>query len=204
MIGVYKITSPSGKIYIGSSIDIEKRIKYYSSSNCKGQRRLYNSIIKYGWTNHLFEILEECELDILHKRERYYGKLFDTVGAKGLNLLLPTSTDDAYIGVSKETRINMSNSKLGSKNSFYMKKHSKKTKQKIRECQIGRKHSIEHRQKVSLNSAKTKAKLVLDLYTGVYYESAKEAAFYNNIKHSTLKSQLNNTNKLKTTHLIYA
>jgi len=34
MIGVYKITSPTGKVYIGSSIDIEKRIKHYKSVGC--------------------------------------------------------------------------------------------------------------------------------------------------------------------------
>jgi len=59
MTGIYKITSPSGKIYIGSSINIDKRIKYYSSGNCKGQIRLFNSIVKYGWNNHILEILEE-------------------------------------------------------------------------------------------------------------------------------------------------
>ena len=29
MIGIYKITSPSGKVYIGQSIDIERRWKKY-------------------------------------------------------------------------------------------------------------------------------------------------------------------------------
>lgn len=203
MIGVYKITSPSGKIYIGSSINIEKRIKYYSSSNCKGQYRLYNSINKYGWKSHIFEIIEECSLNILHQRERYYGKLFDVVGIEGLNSLLPKDNDDSYIGISEQTRYNMSNSKLGIKNTFYGKRHSEESKQKMREFQTGRKHSIEHRKKVSLHNTKNKAKLVLDLYTGIYYESAKEAALYNNINHSTLRAQLNGTNK-ENSHLIYA
>ena len=29
MIGIYKITSPNKKIYIGQSINIEKRFKWY-------------------------------------------------------------------------------------------------------------------------------------------------------------------------------
>lgn len=33
MIGIYKITSPSGKIYIGSSLNINKRINYFLNNN---------------------------------------------------------------------------------------------------------------------------------------------------------------------------
>ncbi len=29
MIGIYKITNPEGKIYIGQSIDIDRRFKEY-------------------------------------------------------------------------------------------------------------------------------------------------------------------------------
>ena len=42
MIGIYKITSPSNKIYIGQSTDIEGRIKGYKSLSCKKQTRLLN------------------------------------------------------------------------------------------------------------------------------------------------------------------
>jgi len=138
----------------------------------------------------------------LHKRERYYGKLFNTIGLNGLNCLLPKDKDDSYVGANIKTRKKMSESKLGNKNSFFGKFHSDKTKQKIREFQTGRKYSYEHRQKVSLHNTKNKAKIILDLSTGVYYESAKEASLYNNIKHSTLRSQLNGTNR-KNINLIY-
>ena len=49
MIGIYKITSPTGRIYIGQSIDIEKRIIKYQNIKCKSQRLLYNSLFKYGF-----------------------------------------------------------------------------------------------------------------------------------------------------------
>jgi hypothetical protein len=76
MIGVYKITSPTGKIYIGQSVDIKKRWKdNYKTLNCKGQTRLYNSLKKYGPENHKFEIIEECEVENLIQRETYW-KLF--------------------------------------------------------------------------------------------------------------------------------
>ena len=45
MVGIYKITSPSGKIYIGQSNNLIQRQKdYIKTIHCKGQVRLYNSI----------------------------------------------------------------------------------------------------------------------------------------------------------------
>ena len=47
MIGIYKITNPKEKVYIGQSIDIEKRWKrYYYTLNCKSQTALYRSLKK--------------------------------------------------------------------------------------------------------------------------------------------------------------
>ena len=45
---IYKITNPSGKIYIGQTINLNNRIKYYISYKCKRQALLYNSLIKYN------------------------------------------------------------------------------------------------------------------------------------------------------------
>jgi hypothetical protein len=54
-----------------------------------------------------------------------------------------------------------------------------------------------------IKKSSIRSKIVLDLFSGVYYNSAKEAAEYIGIKHSTLKSMLNGTNKNRT-NLIYA
>lgn len=45
---VYKITSPSGKVYIGQTINYKVRYAKYNNLNCKQQLRLYNSFIKNG------------------------------------------------------------------------------------------------------------------------------------------------------------
>ncbi len=84
--GIYKITSPNGKIYIGKSINIEKRWNAYKLYNCKGQRQLYNSLKKYKYENHIFEIIHICEKEKLDDAESYYIKLFDCLNS-GLNLL---------------------------------------------------------------------------------------------------------------------
>lgn len=195
--GIYKYTSPSGKIYIGSSKNINKRITYYKSESCKNQTKLYNSFKKYGYENHKFEILEECKFEDLYLRERYYGELFNVLDDNGLNLILPKIGENK-IGISEETRLKMSESKKGDKNVFYGKKHSKETKEKISNSHKGKKHTEEHRRKVSENNAKNMSKIVLDLNTGVFYNSAKEVSDLYNLNHSTLRSQLNGTNKNNT------
>ena len=70
--GIYKITSPSGKVYIGQSIDIKRRFTSYKTLNkSKRQVKLYNSFVKYGVENHIFETIEECLVDFLNERERF-------------------------------------------------------------------------------------------------------------------------------------
>ena len=58
--GIYKITSPSEKNYIGQAVNINKRFYRYKSLDCSQQIILYKSFIKYGVENHIFEIIEEC------------------------------------------------------------------------------------------------------------------------------------------------
>lgn len=76
MVGIYKITSPSGKVYIGSAFNINKRWNVYKGLHCKQQPKLYNSLIKYGIKNHIFEIVEECSIDLLYEKEIYYKQQF--------------------------------------------------------------------------------------------------------------------------------
>lgn len=76
-IGIYKITSPSGKIYIGQSTNIYKRWTIYRSLNRKAMGpKIYNSLQKYGHQNHIFEVIEEGkveDLDLLERKwKRYY------------------------------------------------------------------------------------------------------------------------------------
>lgn len=70
--GIYKITNPNGKVYIGQSKNILNRYYKYNNVNCKGQSVIYNSLKKYGPENHKFEIVEECESSLLNQKEMYY------------------------------------------------------------------------------------------------------------------------------------
>jgi group I intron endonuclease len=75
IIGIYKITSPSGKVYIGQSINVQKRFKLNYKAlngNIQKQPKLYNSLNKYGWENHHKEIVEKCNISELNEREIYW------------------------------------------------------------------------------------------------------------------------------------
>jgi hypothetical protein len=93
MTGIYKITSPSEKVYIGQAVNIEKRKKNYSKLRCKKQPRLYNSLLKYGFSEHIFEVIEECSIEDLNTRERHWQDFYDVLGKSGLNCRL-TGTED--------------------------------------------------------------------------------------------------------------
>jgi group I intron endonuclease len=75
MIGIYKIINPKGRIYIGQSKNIDRRITQYrnfiGNSSSVGPI-LLNSFKKYGWNEHVLEIIEECSLEQLDERETYW------------------------------------------------------------------------------------------------------------------------------------
>ena len=102
--GIYKITSPSGKIYIGESKNIKNRWLDYKKLSCKSQTKLYNSFKKYDVSFHTFEIIEECKFEELKIRERYWQDFYNVINKNiGLNLKL-TSYDDIKCVYSEESR----------------------------------------------------------------------------------------------------
>jgi group I intron endonuclease len=139
MIGIYKITSPTKKVYIGQSIDIEKRFNQYKRLSCKTQTILYNSLLKYGANKHKFEVLCECEANELNDKERYYQEVFSAIGKAGLNCRLTKSSDRSG-KLSEESKRKMSEAKLNM---------SEETKKKISEFNTGKKHSEESKRKMS-------------------------------------------------------
>lgn len=81
MIGIYKITNKlNGKSYIGQSIDIEMRFSQHKSALTNSEKSWYpqaredsNSIEDFT-----FEIIEECECEILDEREEYWIDFYDS------------------------------------------------------------------------------------------------------------------------------
>jgi group I intron endonuclease len=159
IICVYKITSPSGKNYIGSSVNYKRRLTQYKGTGAKTQTILYNSFAKHGFDNHVFEIVELCTKENVLEREYYYGSLYKVLGEKGLNCKLP-KFGDKYQNTRQETIDKMKAWKPSEDTIAKMKaaqtKRAKEqpvsdeTKQKLREANLGKKASDETKKKMSL------------------------------------------------------
>lgn len=102
--GIYKIVSPSKKVYIGQSHNILKRFKDYKKLyNSEKQRKLYNSFKKYGVNKHKFTIICICDSSELNTMEKYYISLFQSCSDKtGLNLSTGGNNNNFGSKVSKE------------------------------------------------------------------------------------------------------
>ena len=193
--GIYKITSPSNKIYIGESSNLNIRCKRYLNSNkIKGQKAIHNSILKYGPESHEIEILELCDENILLERERYYQELFNSV-EDGLNCFY-TGTKEKKKKHSKETLILMSENQKGEKNSFFLKKHSAESLKKISNASKGENNpnfggkikNDDWLLKQSISNSKNPIK-VIDTHTNLEYTfiNSKECAMFLNAKESNVR-----------------
>lgn len=82
---IYKYTSPSGKVYIGQTVDEKGRKNGHRSACWKYNSHFYSAIKKYGWNSFLYEVIFECKSEdskklaiILDSMERHYIKKYDS------------------------------------------------------------------------------------------------------------------------------
>ena len=208
MIGIYKITSPTKKVYIGQSINIEKRIKNYKAfNNCKNQPALYNSLKKHGVEKHKFEILCECEIHELNDKERYYQDLYSVLNNRGLNCVLTKSSDRSGKG-KKQTKDQIEKrvkSLTGLKRTEKQKLHSRNIKLGNLNPMFGKKikESSKILQRVKLSGEfNYLTKIILNIETGIYYYGLREAAETTNITKGVLWAKMTR-NKIDKTSFIY-
>ena len=158
MIGIYKITNKlNGKVYIGQSINIEKR--WNQHINAKDNFVIHNAIKKYGEENFKFEVLLECPAEMLDVWERDMIALYDCISPNGYNLTegggrckcseeTKKKMSEAHKGMhhSEETRLKMSNIRKGVK----LKPHSEETKIKMSKAHKGKRLSEEAKHRMSV------------------------------------------------------
>ena len=127
---IYKITSPSGNVYIGQTINFHNRLIHHRKMT-RPNSRLAKAIKKYGWENLTKEIVETIETETkeeldnkLCELEIFYIKLFDSYN-NGYNC---TTGGDGTAG----------------------RFHSEETKQLLKEANTGRKLSEEHKKNISI------------------------------------------------------
>lgn len=162
MTGIYKITNPKGRVYIGQAIDIVKRFYHYFNltTAVKEQPKIYNSLKKYGVENHRFEIIELCDVDELNLIERKYQDLFEVIGRNGLNCVL-TEANDLPKRLSQETKNKISDSNMG-------RVASDETRQKISKSNMGKTDSVHTKLKKSKSQTKPQVdKTILDSFSPI-------------------------------------
>jgi group I intron endonuclease len=202
--GIYKITSPTGRIYIGQSKDITRRWSEYFNKKCKGQVKLNHSFKKYGVEAHIFEIVEECEFELLNIRERYWQDIYNCL-EDGLNCLL-TKTDEKPQIASAKTKQKMSEANKGKRSHMWGKKLSGETRKKMSESRKGKRNpnfGKKPSNSTLLKMSEVSKKKVIDTLTNKIYPSVKEAAEDINKNYSVLSCMLSGYRKNKTSLIYY-
>ena len=191
---IYIIISPSNSVYIGQTTNFKKRKSRYKNLSCKQQPNLYNSLMKYGFDNHLFVIIEDnIDRNLLNDVETYYISLYDSFN-NGMNL---TSGGGCNHIRSEETINKLKIAATGNKNNVGKKnalgyKHTDDAKKRMSESSrnresywIGKSQSEEHKNKIA--AAKHKKILKFDIDGNFLYE-------YNSLKEASTLNNLNNAN----------
>jgi len=159
---IYKLTSPSGKSYIGQTIrPIEKRLEEHRTGESKRCRAIYNAIKEYGWENFEKE-WNEVPDDDLNFYEEMLVALLGTLSPCGYNLRegggngkmseeTKKKISVAQIGKThtEESKRKHSESIKGDKHHNYGKTLSEEHKQKLSEAHLGKTLSDENKRKIS-------------------------------------------------------
>ncbi len=208
--GIYKITSPTGRIYIGQSVDVLDRWRCHKNIYNKNKTKLYYSFMKHTPSKHKFKLIERCSKSALNEREQYYIEKYDTFETEhGLNL---TSGGDSNVVLSKETRAKISKARKGKPSTRKNFKHTDETKEYLRMIAtgnthwLGKTHTDESKDKIrkyrigSITSSKTRIKITESLigkkranstskYYGVSF-NAKDRVWTSFIKNATVRTYI--------------
>ena len=128
-------------------MNVDKRKKRYERhiKHMSSQPRIYNSVQKYGWENHTFDIIEECSVEQLSKRETYWKQFYLDKNDGNWDMVLFCDLYDVGGGpLSESTRKKISKALLGKKH-MLGKKHSEETKKMMSEVAKGKPKSESHK-----------------------------------------------------------
>lgn len=89
-VGIYRLVSPSGKVYIGQSHNITDRKSRYRKLQCPNQIKVFASLSKYGFEAHTFEVLTEfdkgVEQEVLDHKEKEWMAIHRAYGCELMNI----------------------------------------------------------------------------------------------------------------------
>jgi len=118
---IYKAISPSGKVYIGKTIEsLSKRISAHKKAAQRFSKggKFMTAIRKYGVDNFKWEVLETTEdYDVLNALECWYIQYYDSI-SKGYNTHVGGDIGTFGSHLSEETKEKLRQANLGKKRSY--------------------------------------------------------------------------------------
>lgn len=193
---IYRMFWPGTRYYyVGQTVDYKRRQRehmFYFRNNSHYNIRLQRLYNKYGQPK--FKKLISMPNELLDETERYYIKLnYHPIFC--CNILMNATSLKGF-------------------------KHSEETKKQLSLKHTGKTLTADHKEQIRLSmlkvnfdrnqlrkqftgSSNPKAKIVLDLETGIFYDTLVEAAKAKGINYKSLSRSINR-NKIKWPTLIYA
>lgn len=193
MIGtIYKLTSPSGKSYIGQTINLKDRKRcFYNPNKYYSGHKLDNAIKKYGADKFKYEIIiqivesNRCTLrEKLDELEIYYIKKYDSYNS-GYNMTLGGSGSKGCFQTDESRKIisDKAKGRKGSMTGRHLTEEQRKKVSDFAKTRIGSKNpffgkSHSETTKLKIGKANSISVIQLDLNGNIIKEfpSAKEAA----------------------------
>lgn len=199
--GIYKILSPSGKIYIGQTRNLKRRVYAYSRKACLPKTKIYSSLVKYGFDSHEMKMIHELPKDVsqlvLDVYEDFYIKQFSECGFTILNM---KDGGGGNNGLNEESRRKIGDSNKGREKSKFFTEQMKK-RMIGKKYALGYRHTEETKKKIGQRSHRgnhPNAKKVKSQITGIVYDCIADAANAYNIIPTTLVNQLSGHRRNKT------
>lgn len=168
MVGIYAITDKeTGKMYIGKSIDIERRFAEHKTPKAGGNNKLHGDIQQKGINCFNFSVIEECSADELNQKELHYIKKFNpfynTIGKRA----------------SESTRKKISEGTKRWWESLPQEKRDSIIKNNLKGPAKGHEVSTETRRKISAKVSEVQKQRIRCIETGEIFDSI--GAFENHV-----------------------
>lgn len=210
MICIYMITNIiTNERYIGQTRDYQRRVWQHKSAAKKGSHlKISKAIAKYGIDNFKFDVLEECSLEELNDKERYYiselkpeyNVCAGGIGPNGLHLTdeekerSRQAAKKQWANMTEEQKQRVIEKQLTGPRKGH--EVSTETREKLRKANLGKKQSEVTVRKRSLKNRdalkgnKNGNKKIRCVETGEVFESVKQAAEHIGINPSGITSVL--------------
>jgi len=218
--GVYSwIHIETGKRYVGSSVNLGKRLSLYYNYNHLSSKNMVicKALLKHGYSGFILEILEFCSIEEILDKEQYYIDKYEpefnilkTAGsslgfkhseatkelmsqlAKGRHISEKTLIKMRDRTVTEEVKEKISATLQG-------RKFTSETLQRMSDAALGRKVSEETKLKLRLNNNKRQIVKLTNAETGESKEFLfiREAAEYLGTSHTQIRNYYNKNKPYK-------